>query len=107
MTEFKAGDQVRVVQVLNDPSGANAGRFLDREGRIVREVPGRKYALDVDLGSPEGIKFFSPQELELVSPPRFVNTLSTIWVTLPGDNAGHRLTNEQARQLLRELEEVV
>lgn len=30
-----------------------------------------------------------------------------IWVTLPGDNASHKLTEQQAKELLRKLEEVV
>lgn len=29
------------------------------------------------------------------------------WITLPGDIASHKLTEQQAKQLLRQLEEVV
>lgn len=30
-----------------------------------------------------------------------------VWVTLPGDNQSHKLTEQQAKELLRKLEEVV
>ena len=30
-----------------------------------------------------------------------------IWITLPGDNASHKLSEQQAKDLLRKLEEVV
>lgn len=42
----------------------------------------------------------------------FVKTTDTkrgriYWILLPGDNAAHSLDESEARQLLRELEEVV
>jgi hypothetical protein len=41
--------------------------------------------------------------------PRFVHVVTqrTVWVTLPGDTAGHKLTNDDALALLRQLEEAL
>jgi hypothetical protein len=41
--------------------------------------------------------------------PKFVNVITsrTIWVTLPGDNAGHKLTEDDAQALFRQLEAIL
>lgn len=99
MTEFKVGDRVRVEGTDTEFDGLT--------GTFEGEIPGRKHPLNVLLTG-AGVRYFSPGELVRLS-PRFVNVVDnpSIWVTLPGDNAGHKLTTAEAKQLLRELEEVV
>lgn len=95
------GDRVRDIT----SSGATAGRT----GVLVEPDPKSAYPYLVKYDEdPLGRGAYRADELELVE-PQFVNvtTARSIWVTLPGDNAGHRLTEDEARALFRQLEEVV
>jgi hypothetical protein len=53
---------------------------------------------------------FPARELRPLTPKTVfvhVQTQRTIWVTLPGDTAGHKLSNDDALALLRQLEEAL
>ena len=108
MSTLKVGDRVR----LDD----DHGRFgYSGVGTVRRLTSVGDYVLDFEevfvSGMPEatapGIGF-PLSRLTLLDSP-FVNVIEnrSIWITLPGDIAGHRLTEEQAKQLLWELEAAV
>ena len=98
MTQFKVGDRVRDTVEEHSTYG---------ETGTVVGVPWN-YAARVKYDKDGSYGLYFKGELELIE-PEFVHVVERreIWVTLPGDTAGHKLTEEQARTLFRQLEEIV
>lgn len=102
MSGFKIGDRVLV----------RSPRYPEFNGpATVSYLPKNLLAptnVHVRQEGREGPLSFPVNEV-LLADPQFVNvqTQKTIWVTLPGDNAGHKLTNDDALTLLRQLEEAL
>lgn len=100
MSEFSLGD---VVDISDDGSPHNySGR-----GTVVgfaADMPRVRF----DEPAGRGTLTYPTYRVTRVV-PQFVNVVTSrsIWVTLPGDNAGHRLTNDDALTLLRQLEEAL
>lgn len=97
MSEFKVGDRVRVV---------TKDEFNTKVGVI--DFIGDGIHVRLDDESESGPFFFNEDEVVLES-EHYVNVIESraIWVTLPGDNAGHKLTEDEARALFVQLEEIL
>lgn len=96
--------------------------YYGDEGTVRSVTPGRNALVAVDGRS--GVTFYYADELQVAPTPaqriaEYVMSESTtddyvhvvdarqIWVTLPGDTAGHKLTETQARTLFHQLEEIL
>lgn len=82
-----------------------------RSGRITSlDAGGHGQYIDVeyDADVPLNNGWYKDDELQALE-PEFVHVQvsKAIWVTLPGDTAGHKLTNDEALTLLRQLEEAL
>lgn len=53
--------------------------------------------------------FPMPRTELLCADPEYVHVIESrqIWVTLPGDTAGHKLTEDEVKTLFRQLEAVI
>lgn len=102
MSEIKIGD--RVIFRHFKPEG-EFGTVIEPTGTWKENIVQGELVVSLDSGS---TYYTRPDELE-IELPQFVNVVTSrsIWVTLPGDNAGHKLTEDEARALFRQLEEVI
>jgi hypothetical protein len=104
---FKVGDRVRITAAYEQYAGLTG--TVERVNLGGDAYP---YALTLDpndVFKSEGGDFLVERdEIEALT-PQFVNVVTSrsIWVTLPGDNAGHRLTESEARALFVQLEEIL
>lgn len=97
---MKIGDRV----VSTQRGGEGPGVIVENFGQ---QFPG-EFSVVLDRGGSGARRYIKTYDLTPET-PRFVNvvTQKTVWVTLPGDNAGHKLTNDDALTLLRQLEEAL
>lgn len=125
MSQFQVGDHAVITSDYSGGEGFEVGDVVkivevDRHLRYT----GTKYPyVAVSPNAPNGsYELFMSHELrplQVVAPvegpttglidPEYVHVIESrqIWVTLPGDTAGHRLTEDQARTLFHQLEEIL
>jgi hypothetical protein len=91
-----------VFAYVSDMSGRNGRYIFDPE---YAQKDARSWVVFRGSDSPGG-----SWDIVYVRPtPKFVNVIEsrTIWVTLPGDNAGHKLSEDDAQALFRQLEAIL
>jgi hypothetical protein len=98
--EFKVGDRVEIYGYARSTDKWNGPA-------VVTKVHPDGVTVDRIGAGPvyEGGYFNSMH----VRSPAFVHVVTqrTVWVTLPGDNAGHKLSEDDAQALFRQLEAIL
>lgn len=108
MNDFKVGDKVRTNIARREAPIGSVGTLtrcdMIRPGEVCVEFPSEITTKRYFYLAAEGqVEHVDPR------PEKFVNVIEsrTIWVTLPGDNAGHKLSEDDAQALFRQLEEIL